>query len=194
MPDAEQIDVHRLEHYAPQDFRCSREAQQEFLLERAIRDQAEDISRTFIAYRQGVVVGYFTVAMDAIPLFSQERPSPDIRYPRLPALKLCQMAVDSRWEKRGIGKQLVAEAVAIALELRPRVGCRYLTLDAATPDLARWYASQDFVENKLDQRERIKRAKEREQDERALAISMRLDLQHVLTDLQEHYPRDFPRE
>ncbi|HEY2379532.1 MAG TPA: hypothetical protein VGH98_26365, partial [Gemmatimonadaceae bacterium] len=64
-------------------------------------------------------------------LYGWERPQ-GIPFARLPALKLAQLAVDVHWEGRGIGRQLVALATVVALQIRERIGCRYLTVDAAT--------------------------------------------------------------
>lgn len=182
--------------YVPTGFRCSRAEQQDFLYHRALQDQNADISRTFLVYGEesGELLGYFTIAMDAIQLFPHERPSQDIPYRRLPAVKLCQMAVHEDFEHRGHGKSIVALASSMALELRHSVGCRYLTLDAATPELVSWYKRQQFKVNKLDDRERRRLAVEANRDPLSLPTSMRLDLHHLLTDLQEHFPRDFPAE
>lgn len=182
-----------LEH-PPYGFRCSRQEQNDFLFDRALEDQAEDISRTFLAYLDTIVVGFLTFAMDAIPLMSREKPRSDIPYIRLPALKLCHLAVHESREGRGLGTQLVALAMAKALELRQHVGCRYLTVDAATPRLVRWYQRQEFRINKLERKERERRAAEKGVPVDSLPTSMRLDLHHLTVDLQEHFPRDFPRD
>lgn len=162
-------------------------------MDHALEDQAEDISRTYLALLDGMYVGYITVAMDAIPLARGERPRKEMKYSRFPALKLYQLAVDETREGQGIGKQLVALAAMMAIRLRKDVGCRYLTLDAAEPWLVDWYARQDFTINETDQAQREKKAKDAGRSVSDLATSMRLDLHYALVDLQDHFPRDFPR-
>lgn len=189
--DVDPIQLVPLEHNAPYSFRCSREEQTEFLLQHALPDQQDDISRTYLAYRGGILVGYFTLAMDAIGLMQWEKPRPDIRYGRLPAIKLAQLGVEENLEGQGIGKELVANAAALALNLRSQVGCRYLTVDAATKRLVGWYTKQQFVINKVDQKAKKLRAQELGIDPAALPTSMRLDLHHFLIDLADHYPHDF---
>jgi GNAT superfamily N-acetyltransferase len=191
--DPESPHLERL-RYEPYGFTCSREAQQDFLFRRALGDQEEDISRSFLAYVRADIVGYITLAMDAIPLKPSERPNKEIPFVWLPAVKLCQLAVDARYERRGYGKQLVALAAGMALELSQHVGCRYLTVDAAESRLVDWYGKQDFTINKLDETEKRKRAEKRGVDPSTFPTSMRLDLHTLLLDLQEHYPRDFPKE
>jgi hypothetical protein len=73
--------------------------------------------------------------------------------------------------------------MSVALELKQKVGCRYVTLDAKA-DLVEWYEEQGFVRNEKDQEERVaaientpglKPAK-REARLAELPISMRFDL------------------
>ena len=180
--------------YAPWDFQCTRDAQQGFFRDRAVNDQTQDISRSFLAYVDSTLVGYLTLAMDAIELKRKERPSSDIPYPRLPAVKLCQLAVHKDHERRGLGKKLVALAAGSALELKQRVGCRYLTVDAAEPWLVEWYAMQEFKVNKIDEAEKQTRAAKAGVDPATYTTSMRLDLHSLLLDLHDRFPRDFRDE
>lgn len=175
----------------PGDFRCRREEQEDYLKNRAMQDQAADISRTYLAYLDGDAVGYITIAMDAIELMTREKPHSDIPYRRLPAMKLCQLAVRLEFEGRGIGKQLVALACAMALDLRERVGCRYLTVDAANPRLMLWYYGQGFKTNKVDEKAARARAEKRQIDVADLPVSMRLDLHTLRDDLYDTFPNDF---
>jgi GNAT superfamily N-acetyltransferase len=172
-----------LEAYPPYLFSCGADEQQEFLLERAVPEQEEELSRTYLAQLHGMVVGYFTLAMDAIELEASVPRPAAMPTRRLPAIRLVHLAVDDQWERRGIGKMLVAAAIAAALETRAQVGCRYLTLDARTPSLATWFARQGFVVNGVDETARRALAAERGIDVAAIPASMRLDLQHLVADL-----------
>jgi GNAT superfamily N-acetyltransferase len=189
-------DLIPLENYPPYDFECSADGEEQelFLREQAVPDQDDGLSRTYLASLHGTTVGYITLTADAIELQTNEKPRSNIRYRRLPAIKLAQLAVHRRWEGRGIGKQLVAAAVGIALEVRQRVGCRYLTLDARTPSLVDWYKEQVFKVNKVDSKARAERAARLGVHPDKLSTSMRLDLHQFLQDLQERYPSDFPTE
>lgn len=191
--DLNDLELSRLEGNPPQDFRCSRDDQNEFLRERALTNQRDGFSVTHLAYLDGVVVGYLTLAMDAIALQMKEKPRSDIRIVRFPAVKLAQLAVDERWERRGIGKQLVVLSVAIALKLRSHVGCRYLSVDAK-PDVTEWYQRQEFKINRIARKEREENARVRGIDVEELPVSLRLDLRSVLVDLRDRYPKDFPKE
>lgn len=181
-----------LEAAPPPDFRCSRNEQNEFLHERAWDEQQLGLSVTYLALLNGIVVGYLTVSMDALPLQTSEKPASHLRIVRFPAIKLAQLATRNGWENRGIGRHLIALAAGMGLELRGKLGCRYLTLDAKR-DRLDWYKRQEFKVNKIARREQEARAKQRGISLDDLPVSMRLDLFSLLEDLQDAYPADFPR-
>jgi ribosomal protein S18 acetylase RimI-like enzyme len=92
-------------------------------------------------------------------------------------LKLAQLGVDQRFQGLGLGREVIADVVALAREAALRVGCRYVSLDAH-PDLVGWYERHGFVVNKLHQKERIAAASGNA-DPTRLAVSMRFDLRAV---------------
>lgn len=192
MMDPEVIELVPLEAAPPPDFRCSRKEQNEFLQERAWDEQQLGLSVTYLALLNGIVVGYLTVSMDALPLQTSEKPASHLTIVRFPAIKLAQLATRDGWENRGIGRHLIALAAGMGLELRGKLGCRYLTLDAKR-DRLDWYKRQEFKVNKIARREQEERAKERGIALDELPVSMRLDLFSLLEDLQDAYPADFPR-
>lgn len=192
MSDTIQPDIFRLEGKPPLDFDCDRDEQNEFLHARAIEDQTRMLSVTYLAHASGIVVGFMTLAMDAIALQTKEKPDSNIPYKRFSAVKIAQLATDRRWQGRGIGKSMVAFAAHTALRLQNQVGCRYLTVDAK-PDVVDWYGAQEFKINKIAKKERLELAQMRNVDPDSLPISMRQDLVWVLADLQDRFPHDFPR-
>ena len=187
------IQLFPLEGNAPMDFRCRRAEQNDFFHHHASSDQSDGFSVTYLGHVQGVAAAFMTLAMDAVPLQTKEKPRSDTSIVRFPAIKLAQLAVDERWEGRGIGRHMVSLAVAIGLDLRTRIGCRYLTVDAKR-DVIEWYAAQEFKVNKLHNKELIERAEKRKVDVNDLPLSMRLDLGSFLADLRDRYPREFPRD
>lgn len=186
------LELFPLESAAPMDFRCARAEQNDFLHSRSVSDQAEGFSVTYLGHFQGVAVSFMTLAMDAIKLQTSEKPRSDIKIVRFPAVKVAQLGVDERWDRRGIGRHMISLAVAIALELRGRIGCRYLTVDAKA-DVVSWYQSQEFKINKIARKERERIAAERQVAKDSLPLSMRLDLASFIADLHDRYPQDFPR-
>lgn len=172
-PSLNGVVVHRLEDEPPLDFDCGRAAQNEFLHEFAAHDQGEWVSCTYLHFLQGICVAYATVCMDSLPLGTREKPR-SIRYRTVSALKLAQLGVDRRFQGLGLGREVIADVVALAREAADHVGCRYVSLDAH-PDLVGWYERHGFVINKLHQKARIAAAAGKS-DPAHVAVSMRFDL------------------
>lgn len=191
--DEELPAIFPLEGTPPRDFECTRVEQNDFLHERAWSEQAEGFSVTHLAQLHGIVVGYMTLAMDAIPLQTSEKPRSDLRLVRFPAMKIVQLAVDARWEGRGFGQHLVASAAVIAHRLSHTIGCRYLTVDAK-PEVVDWYKHREFKINKVDRKALAERAEKAGKDPKLLPLSMRIDLFSLWEDLRDRFPLDFRRE
>ena len=151
----------------------------------AARDQAANVSRTYLVKSEGQLVGYFSILADALTLAVKERP-PDCSYSSAPALKLGRMAVAKEFRRRDVGPWILKAVVGIARQMARTVGLRYVTLDALPADsLVGWYERYGFVRN--EGQERRQRILRKEFGSVALAeplptVSMRLD---ILTQARE---------
>lgn len=94
----------------------------------------------------GVVVGYYTLASSSIAksLLPDELRRRLPSYSQLPVILLARLAVDQRFQRRGVGPQLLAHALKQALRIRAVVGCRGLIVDAYASALS-WYQKYGFV-------------------------------------------------
>lgn len=120
-------------------------------LDRYVREFAwQNMSRhslgvTWVAEQGGVVLGYVTVAAasmragEARPRSVQGLPL----YP-LPVLRVARLAVDERFRGSGIGTQLLGAAFDVALDMRARVGCVGVVVDAK-PEAVRFYERFGFT-------------------------------------------------
>ncbi|MBU6455581.1 MAG: GNAT family N-acetyltransferase [Cyanobacteria bacterium REEB67] len=143
------LEIEKLSAAPSDDFECPRQEQTEYFVKHAWADhQQQSISVTYVLRFKGQLVGYVTLTMDEIPLAKLERPE-GVAFSRLPAVKLAQMGVHKDFNGNGFGPELVTFAVLTALELREKIGCRYVTLDA-NGDLVEWYKKQGFVLNDKD--------------------------------------------
>lgn len=67
------------------------------------------------------------------------------RYESLPAVKIARLAVDERYRGQSIGEELVALAVAIAVDvIAPVIGCRFVVTDAKS-QAVRFYERTGFT-------------------------------------------------
>ena len=65
-------------------------------------------------------------------------------YP-LPVLRIARLAVDESFQGYGIGRLLLRSMLELALEMRDRIGCIGVVVDANKPDAVPFYSSLGFT-------------------------------------------------
>ena len=102
------------------------------------------IGTTYVAIQAGGITGFVTVSSGE--MMAEELPKP-LRgrlpaYP-LPILRVARLAVDERFQDHGIGRLLLRAMLELALEMRDRVGCTGVVVDAK-PDAVDFYSGLGF--------------------------------------------------
>ena len=92
---------------------------------------------TYVAVDHGKIVGFVTVAaaeveIAALPA-SRRKGLPS--YP-LPALRIARLAVDERAQRRGVGAELLKQALLVARRTAEVVGCVGVVVDAKADAVA----------------------------------------------------------
>jgi ribosomal protein S18 acetylase RimI-like enzyme len=113
----------RVEALADHDrsgFSCRDAALDRYFKTLVTQDIRRHVANCFVAVEvaSGAVAGFYTIAAAGIP--TPDLP-PDItkrlpRYPTLPAVRIGRLAVDHRFQGRGLGGALLADAAAKALQ------------------------------------------------------------------------------
>jgi predicted N-acetyltransferase YhbS len=104
------------------------------------------IGATYIATENETIVGFATVAVGHVEI--EDLPSnlrkklPD--YP-LPILRLARLAVDRKAQGKGVGEHLMRAMFSVAIELRDKLGCVGVVVDAKS-GAENYYARYGFVE------------------------------------------------
>jgi GNAT superfamily N-acetyltransferase len=101
---------------------------------------------TYVAVVEARIVGFATVAASSVERASV--PSDRLRkrlpaYP-IPVLRLARLGVDVRAQGLGIGKALLRQVLALAVEQRDRLGCVGIVTDSK-PDAVSFYEGLGFV-------------------------------------------------
>jgi GNAT superfamily N-acetyltransferase len=101
---------------------------------------------TYVAVVEARIVGFATVAPSSMERVNV--PSARLRrrlpaYP-LPVLRLARLGVETRAQGLGIGKALLRQVLALAVEQRDRLGCVGVVTDAK-PEAVSFYESLGFV-------------------------------------------------
>jgi GNAT superfamily N-acetyltransferase len=102
------------------------------------------IGTTYVAVQGDRIVGFVTVSSGEM---IAEKLTKNLRrrlpaYP-LPILRLARLAVDERFQGHGIGRLLLRSMLELALEMRDRVGCIGVVVDAKS-DAITFYSSLGF--------------------------------------------------
>jgi GNAT superfamily N-acetyltransferase len=130
-------------------FDCGEEALNEFLRRYARKSHERGGSKTFLAIEDAgskSILGFYSLS----PASLDYARTPEIirrglaRYD-VPGFRLARLAVDRRWQGRGIGGQLLLAAGRRCLLAASEVGGVVFVLDAKNEKVAGWYASYGAV-------------------------------------------------
>jgi len=143
--------IQKLEKYhAVAAFDCGDEALNVYLQRYALQNQERhSVGVTYAAVAQetqNAVIGYYTLAASSLPKSSlsaetARRLSP---YADVPCLLLARLGVDKHFQKHGIGRRLLKDALKRCVLIRGEIGCRCLILDAY-PGAVIWYQQFGFI-------------------------------------------------
>ena len=103
-----------------------------YLKKQAKLHHSRHFARTFVIVEDGknTVLAYASILCTQIRAQFVEG-EPDYPYTDYPALKLARLAVDQRYQGRGMGDVLVDFILSLAIDqIMPHAGCRFLVLDA----------------------------------------------------------------
>ena len=142
-----EVRVRRLEHRDDRSgFRSGNIDLDRFFQRYAGQNQfRHHVGTTYVAVQGDHITGFVTVSsgeMVAEKLTKRLRKRLPA-YP-LPILRLARLAVDERFQGHGIGKLLLRAILELALEMRDRVGCIGIVVDAK-PDAVDFYSTLGFT-------------------------------------------------
>ena len=127
-------------------FNCTNHDLNDFLKNDAIENQEQMVSRTYVCFYEKQLVGFYTLTTDIIEVKHIEATHrwDGYKHKKYPAIKLARLSVDSRFERKGIGRLLLFAAVGIALNVSEYVGCRYITVEAKQ-EAIEFYEKHGFI-------------------------------------------------
>lgn len=127
-------------------FDCGEAALNDFLLRHAGRQQRRGIGKTYVALAEDglTVTGYVTVSAGQIATTSLPSRLKLPRYPA-PMLRIGRLAADSRHQGKGIGQDLLAFALRLAVEFSQRVGLYAVVVDAKHDKAKAFYVKLGFI-------------------------------------------------
>ena len=108
------------EEHERSSFRCGEDALDRYFHTQVTQDIRRHIANCFVAVEANTstIAAYYTISAASIPLVDlppdETRRLP--RYPTVPAVRIGRLAVDQRFQGRGLGAALLADAATRALK------------------------------------------------------------------------------
>ena len=127
-------------------FDCGDAALNDFLLRQAGQQQRRGFGRTYVAVTEDdvSVTGFVTVSAGQVATSALPAHLKLPRYPA-PMLRIGRLAVDVRQQGKGIGQDLLAFALRLAVEFSQRVGLYAVVVDAKHDKAKAFYVRMGFI-------------------------------------------------
>jgi predicted N-acetyltransferase YhbS len=122
----------------------------EWLKRRARRNEADGASRTFVLCTGRRVVGYYSLAAGSVlhtaATGKVRRNMPD----PVPALLLARLAVDRAWHGKGLGADLLSDAISRAIGAAETIGVRAILVHAISDGAKAFYEKHGFRSSPIE--------------------------------------------
>ena len=145
LPAPEPISVDH--HLDP--FDCGVASLNEWLKKHALKNESKRASRTYVVADDAKVIGYYCLAAGAVALryapksLTRNMPDP------IPVLVLGRLAVDIAYQRRGLGRALLRNAVLRTLQAGEIAGVSAMLVHALSKEAKGFYISCGFRESPI---------------------------------------------
>lgn len=139
-------------HHLTEGFACGAESLDHWLKRRALKNQVQGASRTYVVCENNQVVAYYALAsgavlaIEATGRFRRNMPDP------IPMVVLGRLAVDSSLHGKGFGRALVRDAGMRVLQAADVIGIRGMTVQALSDEAKVFYEHVGFEPSPIDPR------------------------------------------
>ena len=131
-------------------FRSGTNALDDWLRRRAAANEDSGASRTYVICTGGRIVGYYALAAgavanaDATGRARRNMPDP------IPVMVLARLAIDTSFQRRGLGRALLRDAILRTAQAADLAGIRALLVHAISDDARTFYARCGFHPSPTD--------------------------------------------
>jgi predicted N-acetyltransferase YhbS len=135
-----------------QTFDCGRESLNAWFRRNAWRNQQADVSRVSLIcdVQTGAIAGYVSLSASSIERAHLPRSSQRNRPNPVPALLLGQLAVDLRYQGRGIAESLLFFALTTAVRVAEEIGCFCVITHPLDDGVRGFYGKYGFEDMPFD--------------------------------------------
>ncbi len=122
----------------------------DWLKKRALKNELEGASRTYVVCAGNVVIAYYCLANGAvaqtIATGRVRRNMPD----PIPVMVIGRLAVDRNWQGQGIGRGLLRDAILRTLNAAEIAGIRAILVHAISESAKQFYEDCGFTASPID--------------------------------------------
>jgi len=140
-------------HHDIDEFDCSREALNLFLVKYAFQNQQAGASQTYVARagEEDKVVGYYTLVFGQVEYDgAPERPTKGLARHPVPIMLLARLAIAKDFQGEGLGAGLLKDALLRTLEAAEIAGIRAFAVHAKDDGAKGFYEHFGFVPSPSD--------------------------------------------
>lgn len=131
-------------------FDCGRQPLNEWLRKRALKNQLNNGSNTYVVCHSNSVIGFYALAAGNIlhdaATGKVKRNMPD----PIPVMVLGRLGVDRRWAGQGIGSGMLRESMLRTVQVSEIIGVRALLAHAKDEEAKRFYISKGFSASPIE--------------------------------------------
>jgi GNAT superfamily N-acetyltransferase len=132
-------------------FDCGQEALNTWLRKYAHQNQGAGAAQTYVGLADGVVIGYYSLTVGQIEFCdAPERLQKGLARHPVPIMLLARLTVHRDWQKQGVGRALLLDAVLRTMQAADIAGVRALAVHAKDDNARRYYEQFDFVASPAD--------------------------------------------
>jgi GNAT superfamily N-acetyltransferase len=151
-PGAENRLIEKLRRdHAIEGFDCGQELLNNWLRKHALQNQGAGAAQTYVGLVGEAVIGFYSLAVVQIEYSdAPERLQKGLARHPVPVLLLARLAVDQHWQKKGVGRALLRDAVLRTVQAADIAGIRALAVHAKDEQARQYYEQFDFVPSLAD--------------------------------------------
>ena len=129
---------------------CGNGTLNEWLIRRALKNQSQGASRTFVICENGEVVGFYALASGSVERLTAPKSMARNMPNPIPVIVLGRLAVDIRYQGQSLGAALLKDAILRSLSVAQNIGVRGLLVHAISDEAKRFYSAFGFQESLID--------------------------------------------
>ncbi|XCN72679.1 MAG: GNAT family N-acetyltransferase [Candidatus Electrothrix aestuarii] len=125
-------------------FDCGVPSINDWLRNQGLRNEISGASRTYVVCQSAIAVGFYSFSTGSVTCCGKKVDREN--HAAVPVIVLSRLAVDVRWQGRGIGVGLLKDVVARSLYVASKIDVRALLVHSLNDQVKNFYARYGFTE------------------------------------------------